>query len=284
MYVHLSRTLRFARTAEECHVSPSTLSRSVARLEAEVGARLFDRDPRRVELTAAGQRFRRFAVEVLDAWERTAADLAGEDGLLHGTLSIYCTVTAAQGVLPALLARFREEHPEVRLDVETGDAADALDRVLSGGVHAAVAALPSRPPAGLAVHELDHTPLVLVAPVAGLAAVDREPTDWPSVPFVLPLHGLVRAHADRWLRSVRVPKPFIASEVHGHEAVLSLVALGVGVGVVPRMVIEKSALRSQVRLIRVDPPLPSLRLGVCAQRSQLADPLVGALWRSLRSD
>ena len=53
LFLHLSRTLHFGRTSQECSVSPSALSRSIARLEEELGTRLLTRDNRSATLTAA---------------------------------------------------------------------------------------------------------------------------------------------------------------------------------------------------------------------------------------
>ena len=54
LFLHLSRTLHFGRTSQECHISASALSRSIQRLEQSVGQQLFERDNRSVELTRAG--------------------------------------------------------------------------------------------------------------------------------------------------------------------------------------------------------------------------------------
>jgi len=54
LFLHLSRTLHFGKTSRECHLSPSALSRTIQRLEGEVGQALFERDQRSVSLTTAG--------------------------------------------------------------------------------------------------------------------------------------------------------------------------------------------------------------------------------------
>jgi LysR family positive regulator for ilvC len=75
--------------------------------------------------------------------------------------------------------------------------------------------------------------------------------------------------------------PRIESQVSGHEAILSLVALGCGVGVIPRLVLEKSPLRSEVRVLDARPDLPPLRVGFCVKRKRLVSPLLRAFWDSI---
>jgi LysR family positive regulator for ilvC len=92
--------------------------------------------------------------------------------------------------------------------------------------------------------------------------------------------GVVEARrdADRWFRARRV-EPRIESEVSGNEAILSLVALGCGV--IPRLVLDKSPLSGEVRVLDVRPPLPPFRVGFCVMRKRLDSPVIGAFWDSI---
>ena len=99
-FVELARTLHFGRAARACHVSPSALSRSIQRLEEQLGERLFERAHHNLTLTEAGDRFRRHALSVLEEWQRFDSERAGSRGALAGTVHVYCTVTAAQSIVP----------------------------------------------------------------------------------------------------------------------------------------------------------------------------------------
>lgn len=193
LFLHLAQTLNFGRTSLDCHVSPATLTRTVQRLEAELGHRLFDRGPRGVSLTAQGHRFREYAVQALELW-RAYREEHPDPAELTGRLAVFATVTACQALLPDLLAPFRAAHPQVRLDLRTGDAAAALARLDEGEVDVAVAGIPARLPEGLVSRTVAVTELVLVT------ARDR-PDPGLDGPFVLPHRGLVREAADRWFRA-----------------------------------------------------------------------------------
>ena len=264
LFLHLARTLNYGRTSLECHVSAATLTRTIQRLETRAGAQLLDRGPRGVVLTAEGRRFTTYAEQALELWADYRSGSAEPAGLT-GELRIFATVTACQTLLPDLLAPLRAEHPQIRLAIRTGDAAAALARLDEGEVDAAVAGIPRRLPQSLVTRTVAVTDLVLVK--ARDSAADG--------PYVVPARGLVRDNAFRWFRRNGV-KPVIAAEPDGHEALLALVALGCGVGVVPRLVLESSAVRDQLTELPAD--LEPLTIGLCARRADLRRPLVAALW------
>jgi LysR family positive regulator for ilvC len=285
LFLHLSRTLRFARTSRECHVSPSALSRAVQRLEREAGWPLLERDRRSVRLTPEGARFAAHARETLEQWERLQHDLRGRRAQLSGTIVVFASVTACQSFLPELLSRFRQRHPDIHIQLETGYAADALERLAEGHVDVSVAAVPSLVPRALVARVLLHTPLVFAAPRAACEVerlCHRRPLPWADLPVVLPASGQARESADRWFRRRRIT-PRVYGEVPGSEAILALVSLGCGVGIVPRIVLEESPLGAKVRVLDVDDgpgALGEFRVGVCTQRKKLRLPLVQALWDS----
>src|SRR3954451_15167594 len=160
LFVHLGGTLHFRRTSRACHLSPSSLSRLVQRLEREVGWPLLERDRRTVKLTAEGERFAAHAGETLERWRELRQGLGTADHSLSGTISLFASVTACQSFLPRVLSAFRQAHPDIHIQLETGYAADALEMVRQGRVDVAVAALPDRAPPALATRIILHTPLV----------------------------------------------------------------------------------------------------------------------------
>ncbi|HVT75789.1 MAG TPA: HTH-type transcriptional activator IlvY [Acidimicrobiales bacterium] len=282
-FVELAHSLHFGRAARACHVSPSTLSRSIQRLEAEVGEPLFEREHHSVTLTPAGEAFRRHALAVLEEWQRFSGERAPAHGELTGTLHVYCTVTAAQSIVPDVLARVRAQHPGIRIELATGYAADAVDQLRGGDIDVTIAALPDRLPSGIVSRILTTTRVVFVAPSQGpvFDAAMRRPLDWAALPMVLPAFGLAREYVDQWFAE-RDIDPLVYAQIQGHEAILSLVALGCGVGVVPRLVLEKSALRDHIVEVPVRPMLRSFRIGLCVRERSLSSPLVGAVWDAAR--
>jgi LysR family positive regulator for ilvC len=271
LFLHLAETLSFTRTAADCHVSPATLSRTVQRLEAATGHRLFERGPHGVSLTQHGRSFRRYAAEALDLWACYRNGDTVDD--LSGHLRVFASVTACESLLPDLLAPLGTTHPRVRISLRTGDAASALALLDQGEADLAVAALPDRIPATLLTRQITHTPLVLVQ----AAAPTAEQAPALNEPFVLPRQGLVRTAADHWFRSLGI-QPHIAAEADGHEALLTLVALGYGTGIIPDLVLQHSRVRTRLRQLPTPTRPGPLAIGVCVRRADLHRPLIAAAW------
>ena len=115
--------MHFGRTAAAYHISPSTLSRSIQRLEQELGSQLLIRDNRSVLLTGEGKKLLAYADQQLAQYETLKQSLNQSQKELSGSLNIYCSVTASYSYLPALLEKFRRTHPNIDINLDTGDAA-----------------------------------------------------------------------------------------------------------------------------------------------------------------
>jgi len=283
IFLSLARTLHFGRTSKEVHKSASAVSRAIQRLEEQIEQPLFERDNRRVKLTTQGEAFQRYASDALQSWEQLREALEQRSESLRGSVTVFASVTACQSFLPPLLSRFREAYPAVQLKLETGYAVDALEMLQSGSVDITVAALPARVPRHLVSRVVVVTPLVFVAPAAPCDVsrkVDKRTIDWSEVPLVLPAQGLARDAVDRWFRTRRI-KPQVYNEVMGNEALLALVSTGCGVGVVPKLVMDKSPLSGDVRKLDVEPRVGEFHVGVCTERRSLASPLVSAFWNAI---
>jgi DNA-binding transcriptional LysR family regulator len=122
LFLDTVRLGSFAAVARERNTDPSLVSRAIAGLEAEVGARLFNRTTRSMSLTEAGERFQlRVAhlVEELDhAREEARSARASPSGLLRMTAS----VAFGQAMIVPLLGRFRQRYPDIRVELQLTDA------------------------------------------------------------------------------------------------------------------------------------------------------------------
>ena len=104
----------------------------------------------------------------------------------------------------------------------------------------------------------------------------KEKPDWNQIPFIVPESGTARDRANTWFKKMKI-KPSIYAQIAGHEAIVSMVALGCGVGIAPDVVINNSPVRDSIQRLSYSPIKP-FQLGVCCRRSQLDNPLVRALW------
>ncbi|RMI32346.1 LysR family transcriptional regulator [Nocardia stercoris] len=170
--IAIAETNSFTRAAERCRVVQSALSHQIARLERELGAKLFERTSRRVRLTPAGAAFLPAARQCLDAADRAAAEVAAAAGEIRGRLAVGLIPTVAAVDVPATLAEFRSHHPQVRISLCAGASEDLAEKVRSGTIDIAFLGLPTTArPQGVRSHVLAHDHLVaVVAPDHPLAA------------------------------------------------------------------------------------------------------------------
>lgn len=282
LFLALADNLHFGRTSREQHISPSALSRIIKQLEENAGAPLFLRDNRSVTLTREGRHFRDYAAETLRAWETLRQNLRQDQDTLRGELSLYCSVTASYSFLYDILSSFREDHPHIEIKLHTGDAERAVERVREGREDIAIGARPDSLPPGVAFQPIARTDLRFIGPLSPQLLRDEQVTsptaeNWREVPMILSEDGLARARIERWLRGHGI-RPRIYAQVAGNEAIVSMVSLGFGIGVVPQIVLDNSPLAGRIRSYDIAPPLAGFEIGLFALEKRLREPLVNAFW------
>lgn len=237
-FLTLSRTLHFARAADKVNLSPSALSRLISRLEEETGAILFERNNREVTLTPAGTEFAVFAKKCLSEQEDILTSFRAKSNEISGTLHVYASVTACYSIMPPFLKALSESYPLIHLEIETGDPAGAVNAIKEGRADLAVAAIPESGIPGFDTIPVRRTPLVFAANSGGpYEKVAGSPQDIvSSVPLILPKSGLARERFSVWTESRNV-QPTIAAETEGNEAIMALVQLGIGIGLIPHIVL-----------------------------------------------
>lgn len=283
IFLTVAEQLHFGRASQLCHLSPSALTRAIQRIEEEVERPLFLRDNRTVRLSPAGEQFRSYARQAIIDWQTFQATLEKEKSL-SGTLSIYASITAVYSLLPHLLEAYRDAYPDMQLELRTGAAEQAVERLQSGEIDLAVAALPDRQRSRIEFLPITTTPLLFIAPMnkSGGLPKNNGILDLSRAPLVLPQTGLSRRRLNQWLKEKRIT-PSITSEVSGNEAIISMVRLGCGIGIVPQLVLDRSPFREEVEIIEKAPRLGSYEVGLCTTKRNLKRPAVHAFWQLARN-
>ncbi len=234
--VAVAETNSFTRAAERCLVVQSALSHQIARLERELGARLFERTSRRVRLTPAGAAFLPAARQCLDAAERAAAEVAAAVGEVRGRLAVGLIPTVAAVDIPEALRDFRGRHPHVRISLRVGASEELVERVVQGAIDVAFLGLPvTARPRGVAAHELARDRLVAVVardhPLAGAPTVDLRRLS--SEIFVdLPAGTAGRLQSDHAFAAAGLDRD-VAFEVTSADYIARLVRPGLAVAMLP---------------------------------------------------
>lgn len=235
--VAIAETNSFTRAAERCLVVQSALSHQVARLERELGARLFERTSRRVRLTPAGAAFLPAARQCLDAAERAAAEASSAVGVVRGRLAVGLIPTVAAVDLPVALREFRQAYPHVRVNLRVGASEHLVEQVRDGALDVAFLGLPTTArPQGVAVHELARDRLVAVTapdhPLAGETSTSL--AHLADEVFVdLPAGTAGRAQSDLAFAAAGLTRD-VAFEVSTVDYLLArLVGEGLGIALLP---------------------------------------------------
>ncbi|MDD7569688.1 MAG: HTH-type transcriptional activator IlvY [[Actinobacillus] rossii] len=286
IFLHLTQTQSFTKTATQNHMSLSTLSRQIQRMEDELGQPLFLRDNRKVLLTETGEQFLYFAQQNWTNWQQFKQQVRSNSDELSGELKLFCSVTAAYSHLPQVLEKFRVRYPKVEIQLTTGNAAMAVQQVQSQQADLALAGRPLNFPNTLAFHHIDDISLSFIAPRVACTAtqlLQQNPVDWQQMPFILPADGMARQRIDQWLREKKIRHPKIYATVSGHEGIMPMVALGCGLALLPDVVIRNSPLHTRVSALHLDSPIEPFELGICVQKRYLTLPTIKAFWETLQS-
>ncbi len=234
--IAVAETNSFTRAAERCLVVQSALSHQIARLERELGARLFERTSRRVRLTPAGAAFLPAARQCLDAADRAAAEVAAAVGEVRGRLAVGLIPTVAAVDIPEALRDFRRRHPHVRISLRVGASEELVEKVEQGAIDIAFLGLPTTArPRGVVAHELARDRLVAVVapdhPLAGQRSTDLRTLS--SEVFVdLPAGTAGRLQSDQAFAAAGLDRD-VAFEVTSADYIARLVRPGLAVAMLP---------------------------------------------------
>jgi len=245
--VAVAEERHFTRAAARVHLTQSSLSSSVRALERELGGDLFVRSTRQVELIEAGRALLPAAIRAVAAAEDGRDAVAAVRGLVRGHLAIGAIQSLGQVNLPGLLARFHRRHPAVTLRVRHVGAPELVRHTADGEVDLAIVDLPLGPQGNrvraqpLATESLQ---LAVAAddPVAHRSRVQL--TDLADLEFVeYRPDSALRASIDRACHTVGLRR-HIACEVDALSDLVELVALGVGVSLLPPAAIRMTGGRA----------------------------------------
>jgi len=132
VFVHAAEASSFTGAAERLHISQPAVSMQINNLEKQLNTVLFDRSRRKIRPTEAADALLPLAREILNYATHIEESMASLHGKLSGHLQIGCSTTAGKYILPYLIARFRQEHPGVRVTVGICTPEGAVGQVCDG--------------------------------------------------------------------------------------------------------------------------------------------------------
>lgn len=264
LFLQVARTLSFSETARTANLSQPALSRTIKLLEEDLGVRLFDRNSRNVNLTAAG-------VSLVPTVERLTADFdLAFNELAHtftgqrGRIVVGALPSAAAALLPGAIARFLKQRPQVEIVVHENLTGGLMQNLLDRQLDFVV----STPPA--AGSQINFWPLfddecILVCRPEDIDAIP-DPAPW-SIFAEIPFIGMERRSSVRMLTDLAFAKADISTPARFECAQLAtvggLISEGLGISLLPRSTLRLLAAGGNIVWRTMAPPRISRTIGIC---------------------
>lgn len=250
IFVALAEELNFTRTAERLHTVQSNVTSHVRHLEEELGAQLFDRFPRRLVLTDAGTRFLPYALRVLTTVDEARRTIQfGEEPA--GPLRIGAPESILTYRLPRALRRFRQRHPHVMLMLRPYVDWPLSAPLQNGEFDLAIRIADTVGEKTLGSRRIGAERIVLVAapkhPLVGRATV--RPRDLSEQHLLLTEEGCAYRKKFERILHARAIKPHSVGEFASVEAIKQCATLGMGIALLPEIVVASEIRSGALRVL-----------------------------------
>ncbi len=249
-FIAVAECRSFSEAADRIHLTQPAVSKRVAALEEQLGAKLFDRISRTVNLTEAGEallpRAKRILQEIADT-RQAINDLSGD---VSGRLRLAISHHIGLHRLPPVLKAFSSKYPQVSIDVDFMDSERAYEGILHGEFEIAVITLAPDPHPKIDAHCIWPDPMVFMAaedhPLASRSATALTLADLTLHPAILPA---VSTYTGRMIKALfdreRIAYP-TSIDTNYLETIRMMVSTGLGWSMLPRSMLESGVIEIPV--------------------------------------
>ena len=272
-FLEIGRLQSFARAAEQTYLSPSGMSMLVKELEAQVGARLFDRTTRTVTLTEAGRRLRPVAERIVGELHALTSVIEGTTASVRHRLEIAATPMVSASLVPLVIQEFAQCHPQVRVNLADVEVGEVRRRVLQGEADIGLGFF-IKPAVGLARQPFCKFRLMRISPpAAGITGVQASQR-WSSlvnVPLVsLPKGNSIQVLIDKQLACTgRTDNDRVCVNLIG--TIIAMVRAGRGCAVIPSFALDE-CLRQGLAVSMLREPVVHIDQYLVSQRGRQLTP------------
>ena len=283
-FAQTARRGSFAAAARDLAVSPSTLAKSVARLETTLGVKLFHRTTRQVSLTADGERLFHRCERVLAEFEDLRADAAGTRAAPSGTLRVDLPIYYGRRYVMPLLARLQRAHPALTLEVRLQDGYGDLVR---DSIDLAVRMGELRD-SSLVARRIDWQHIVMVASPAYVKAHGtphrlEDLAGHRAVAFRIPSTGRSRPWQLRQGRRNVEMHPTHSVQLSDTETLGNAALLGMGIAQLPDYIVQDEVARGKLVLLLPEHQPAPMPISAVVPSGRLVPPRVRVLLEALES-
>ncbi len=284
-FLAVARERSFTRAAKARHMTQPSLSYQIARLEEELGAALFLRKPKAVELSEAGRQLLESAARIVEEEERALQGFRRRESLQEGGVRFGVIPTMAPYLLPALLGRFRASFPALGIVARESRTSQLVREVVEEELEFAIVsdvdeALLKK--YSLSLQLLLRERLLLAVPLGHALSISGK-----TAPRELDEREVIMLSEGNCLReqSLRLCRPREGASSLVCEQLptqLSMVGAGLGIAVVPEMAVKQS-IPAGVAFVRFAEPQPTRMIGLLKKRGRKLGAAAQELADRLRS-
>lgn len=265
LFIAVVEEQSIAAAAERAHIAASAISRRISELEAMLGAELLVRHSKGIDLTEAGTALLHHARTIQGSVAVMDAELRDFASGLRGLIRVSANKSAIMETLPMELAGFLALHPLIRINLEEGTSPDIVQRVASNQADLGIFG-GNIPAPGLQIVPYRRDELVVVLPPghvlsgrASIAFADLLDHDFVCLERGSSIETLCRRAAEDLGSEVRV-----RVRVGSFEGQLRIIENGLGIGVVPRQVLDRQMRETGLTALALEDPwrLRPLHIGL----------------------
>ena len=234
LFCAIAQSGSITKGAHECNLALSAASRRISELEETVGLMLLDRSAKGVTLTQAGHAVMQHALRLFQGFEQFSNELGEYAKGIKGHVRLWANMSSLTEFLPAALASFLKQHPEIQVEVEEQMSGDIVQALLDGIADIGVLA-DGTPTAGLDTQVIGHDELVIVCskahPIKNKKSISFEESldyDFVGLNRGSSLLELTSRQAERLSKQMR-----LRIQVRSYDAMCQMIAVNLGVGVLP---------------------------------------------------
>ena len=283
--VALAQERHFGRAAQKCFVTQPTLSLALAKLEDELGIKLFERNKNEVLVTARGQAVVEQAKRVLEEVNKIQGIARGGQDQLAGALRLGVIPTIGPYILPDLIPILKKRAPDMPLVIEENLTGNLAPMLREGDLDVVIIALPFALP-GVKTEVVYEEPFSVVVP-DGHRWADRKGVK----PAELSEENLLMLNSGHCFRdqvleacpgqpNTALPEGRAGSSL---ETIRAMVASGLGISVLPTSALTSRYATRMVKVVPFTTPIPSRKVALAWRASFDRPAAVAVLAEAIRT-
>ena len=254
IFVSVFQKNSITKAAQELHLTQPSVSLAVRELEDYYGIRLFDRIGRHIAPTECGKEFYRYAVHIVSLFNAMEKKMRNWD--TFGTLRIGASITIGTHILPVLIHRYQDQFPDLMIEAKVSKSASVEDEIIHNGIDLGLIETQPSHPDLRAVPFMTDSMCAITAPDHPLASVKSiSLAELSRFPFLMrekSSAGCKLLDAAFSLQQMTVSPRWESTST---QALVKAVAEGLGVSVLPYLIVKKDIEEGTVRQIPLNQPI-----------------------------